>query len=89
MAGDRRYDNRKPLSGKAEVEWSNTALQTIRITANVADLSGTGAQLLLDRPVPVNTSIRLAAGSQKRSCTVRYCVKRIRGYAIGVSFDPS
>jgi hypothetical protein len=89
MAGERRFGNRRPLSAKAQVEWNNPAQQTIQVLGDVADLSDSGARLHLDRPVPVNTSIHLAAGSQKRKCTVRYCVKRIRGYAIGVSFDPS
>ena len=88
MAGDRRFEVRKSNSEKAAVEWIDAALQTIRIVADVADLSLSGARLLLDRPVPVNTSIRLAVDDQQRSCKVRYCVKRIRGFAIGVSFDP-
>ena len=89
MAGDRRFEVRKSISAKAAVEWNGATLQTIRIVAYVADLSPSGARLLLNRPVPVNTSIRLAVDDQQRSCKVRYCVKLIRGFAIGVSFDPS
>jgi hypothetical protein len=84
---DRRLDARASMPGKAELQWSDTTQQTIRMVGDLADLSQSGARVHLNRPVPVNTSVRMAMVNQERNGKVRYCVKQIRGYAIGVQFN--
>lgn len=72
---------------KVELQWTDATQQTVRAAGMLADLSPSGARLHLDRPVPVNTALRLVLANQGKTGTVRFCTKRIRGYAIGIQFE--
>jgi hypothetical protein len=85
--GERRFDYRAPRGEKVEFQWNNAARETITMAGELVDLSQSGARLHSVRPVPVNTSIRFAVNNQERTGTVRYCLKRMRGYALGILFD--
>ncbi|HEV8144983.1 MAG TPA: PilZ domain-containing protein [Bryobacteraceae bacterium] len=85
--GERRFNNRIEKNEKVELHWTDATHQTFQMAGMLADLSPSGARLLLDRPVPLNTALRLTLASHEKSGTVRYCTKGIRGYTVGVLFD--
>ncbi len=85
--GDRRYNDRAAKAEKTELHWNDATQQTVHAVGSLADLSPSGARVLVDRPVPVNTPIRISVANQERTGSVRWCVKRMRGYSIGVQFD--
>jgi hypothetical protein len=87
-AGERRFDYRATRSEKVEFQWTDANRQTIKMVADLLDLSQSGARLHSVQQVPVNTSIRFAVDNQQRTGKVRYCLKRMRGYALGILFDP-
>ena len=85
--GDRRFDDRAEKNEKVELQWTDATQQTVRMAGLLADLSPTGAQLHLDQPILLNTSVRLALANQEKTGTVRFCTKQVRGYTIGVQFE--
>jgi hypothetical protein len=85
--GERRFEHRAPRSEKIAFQWIDATGQTIEMVGALVDLSQSGAQLLSVKQVPVSASIRFAIDNQIRIGTVRYCLKRMRGYAVGVLFD--
>ena len=86
--GERRFDDRAPRSEKVEFQWTDRAQQIVKTVADLVDLSQSGARLHCIQQVPVNTSIRFTVDSQQRTGTVRHCLKRMRGYALGILLDP-
>jgi PilZ domain. len=85
--GDRRFNDRVDKNEKVELQWTDATAQTIRISGMLADLSPSGARLHLDRPVPLNTTLRLTLANQEKTGTVRFCTKRVRAYTVGVQFN--
>jgi hypothetical protein len=85
--GDRRFQSRKLNAGKIGLQWKDAADQTVEALADVADMSVSGAKLHTERPVRLQTMVRLAWSGTEISGEVRYCVRRPGGYVVGVEFD--
>lgn len=69
------------------VRWTDSAGRTHRAVANLEDISISGACLQLDKPVPLNTLLRISYPKGQLQGTVRYCVYREIGYFIGLQFE--
>jgi len=86
--GERRFRYSTPKAQKVEYQWNDAGRPTINLVGELTDFSPSGARLLLDQHLPVNTSIQVALDNQEwRTGKVRYCLRRMRGYAIGIHFD--
>lgn len=71
-----------------DVRWKDPTGRTRRMVANLEDISLSGACLQLDRPIPLNTPLRITYPNGELPGQVKYCVFREIGYFIGVEFDP-
>jgi hypothetical protein len=83
---DRRIEPRLLCSDLVDLEWKDKSSHTRRIVANLEDISLSGACLQLDRPVPLNTPVRITYPRGELNGVVRYCVFREIGYFLGVEF---
>lgn len=84
---DRRVEPRMLCADLVDVQWKDKAGRTRRSVANLEDISISGACLQLDRPIPLNTSLRITYPKGELSGRIRYCVFREIGYFLGVEFD--
>jgi PilZ domain len=57
------------------------------LTANLEDISPSGACLQFEEPVPPGARLCLMLGRHKFHGLVRYCVRNEIGYFTGVQFD--
>jgi hypothetical protein len=56
-------------------------------TANLEDISPSGACLQLEQPVAAGARISLKLGRQRFTGQIRYCIHDAIGYFAGVQFD--
>jgi hypothetical protein len=85
---DRRVEPRMLCADLVDVQWKDQTGRNIRGVANLEDISLSGACLQVDRPVPVQTTVRISYPAGELSGKVRYCVFREIGYFLGIEFDP-
>lgn len=71
-----------------DVQWKDKTGRTRRGTANLEDISLSGACLQVDQPIPLQTPMRIAYPNGELVGTVRYCVFREIGYFLGIEFEP-
>ena len=72
-----------------EVRWEDQKTgRTLCTTANLDDISRSGACFLVDSPIPVKTPLRIAHPGGELAGKVVYCHLREVGYVTGVEFDP-
>lgn len=70
------------------VEWVDKDGRTHRAVANLEDIALSGACLQMDRPLPLNTPLRIALPKGPLHGVIRYCVFREIGYFLGIQFTP-
>ena len=85
---ERRVTPRMPCAEPVQLQWSDEAGRARMAIADLTDISLTGASLQLERPIPLRTQLRFTFSGQELTGTVRHCVLRELGYAIGLEFDP-
>lgn len=85
---DRRIEPRMLCADLVDVHWKDQAGRTRRSVANLEDISLSGACIQLDKPIPLNTKVRLTHPKGELTGAVRYCVFRDIGFFLGVEFDP-
>jgi hypothetical protein len=56
------------------------------ITANLEDISPSGACIQLEEPLPTDASVRLTCRRVRLQGTVKYCIHNEIGYFAGVCF---
>ena len=71
-----------------DVQWKDKTGRTRRGTANLEDISLSGACLQFDQPIPLQTAMRIAYPKGELLGKVRYCVFREIGYFLGIEFEP-
>ena len=71
---ERRIEPRLLCADLVPVEWADKNGRPRRATANLEDISISGACLQLDYAVPVNTVIRITYSKGILEGTIRYCV---------------
>jgi hypothetical protein len=70
-----------------EISWKENR-RNRRCTANLEDISPSGACLQVGRPVPLLTTVRIRYGQGELTGKVKYCISRDIGYFLGVEFEP-
>jgi hypothetical protein len=83
---ERRIEPRLLCADLVEVEWKDKSGRMRKVTANLEDISSSGACLQLDVAVPLHTRVRIAAPRGEMEGVIRYCVYREIGYFLGVQF---
>lgn len=84
---DRRIEPRMLCADLVDVVWKDPSGRSRRMTANLEDISLTGACVQLDKPIPLQTPVRVTYPKGEFEGTVRYCVYREIGYFIGIEFE--
>ncbi len=80
---DRRFEIRHPAADPVELSWDGGMA-----TGSLCDFSRSGARLETDRPVKVESKLRIAVRGLDLSARVVSCVKKSNRYIIGVELDP-
>jgi hypothetical protein len=71
-----------------DIQWQDKAGKTRRAIANLEDISISGACVQVDRPIPLQTTLRICYPKGELQGRVCYCVYREIGYFLGVEFEP-
>ena len=71
-----------------DVQWKDKTGRMRRAVANLEDISVSGACIQVDRPVPLETKLRITYTNGEFMGRVCYCVYREIGYFLGIEFDP-
>jgi hypothetical protein len=71
-----------------DVQWKDKSGSIRKGTANLEDISLSGACLQVDRPIPLQTDVRISYPKGVLVGKIRYCVFREIGYFLGVEFEP-
>lgn len=85
---NRRSETRLLCADLVDINWKDKGGRTRRAVANLEDISGSGACLQTDVPVPLQTVLRISLPKGELQGTVRYCVYRQIGYFLGLEFEP-
>ena len=85
--GDRRFERRVPKTEIVDLHWRDKTGTEMNMPARLFDVSISGANLVLDKPVRVPTLVRFACGGRERTAGVRHCERSPEGYIIGVEFE--
>lgn len=85
---DRRTEPRMLCADLIEVRWRDRHGCEQSVMANLEDISGSGACLQVEAPVPDDTVVRFDIPNAELEGRVRYCVFRDTGYFLGVQFEP-
>lgn len=83
---ERRTEPRLLCADLVPVQWKDKNGRARRATANLEDISNSGACLQLDYAIPVNTAVKISYSKGVLEGTIRYCVYREIGYYLGVQF---
>jgi hypothetical protein len=84
---DRRVETRMLCADLVDIQWKDPSGRSRRGVANLEDISLSGACLQVDRPVPLDTPLRISYPSGELMGKVKYCVFREIGYFLGVEFE--
>lgn len=84
---DRRNETRLLCADLIQIGWKEGAKRKTAF-ANLEDISGSGACVQMETPVPLDSVIVLAHPEGELTGKVRYCTFREIGYFVGVEFDP-
>lgn len=85
---DRRVEPRMLCADLVDVQWKDQSGRTRHSVANLEDISLSGACLQVDKPIQLNSNVRITYPSGELFGRIRYCVFREIGYFLGVEFDP-
>ena len=85
---DRRVEPRMLCADLVDVQWKDQSGRTRHIVANLEDISLSGACLQVDKPIQLNSTVRVTYPNGELTGRIRYCVFREIGYFLGVEFDP-
>lgn len=71
-----------------DVQWKDKTGRKRHTVANLEDISLSGACVQVERPIPLQTNLRITYPKGELIGRVRYCVYREIGYFLGVEFEP-
>lgn len=83
---ERRLEGRLLCSEVLQVEWKDKSGWLRTCTALLEDISGTGACLQTDIPIPARAQVELRVQKATLVGEVRYCAFREIGYFVGLRF---
>ncbi|MEO7142228.1 MAG: PilZ domain-containing protein [Bryobacteraceae bacterium] len=84
---DRRYEPRMLCADLVDIQWKDKTGRTRHTVANLEDISLSGACVQVEKPIPLQTNLRLTYPKGELIGRVRYCVFREIGYFLGIEFD--
>lgn len=84
---DRRLEGRLLCADLVGVQWQDGAGRNREATANLEDISASGACLQLDVPIRRGIVVQIRYAKGELEGIVKYCVFREVGYFIGVNFQ--
>jgi hypothetical protein len=87
MIGDRRDQTRRDVNVPVELRWHDAAGADQHCAGKMRDVSRSGAQFQMARPIPLGATVELAAGEHQLSARVRFCVRAGSAFLIGVQFQ--
>ena len=82
-----RAESRLLCSHLLEIEWVDREGVSQRRVANLEDISAYGACVQLERPIPINTPVRICHDNGFKEGRVRYCLFRDGSYFVGVQLN--
>ena len=82
-----RTESRLLCSHLLQVEWVDRNGISQRRFANLEDISVHGACVQLERPVSINTPVRISHDHGCKDGRVRYCLFRDGSYFVGLQFN--
>jgi hypothetical protein len=85
---NRRVDQRMLCADLVDIQWQDRTGRTRRAIANLEDISISGACVQLERPIPLQTMLRISYPNGELQGRVCYCVYREIGYFLGIEFEP-
>lgn len=71
-----------------DVRWKDATGKVRHFVANLEDISISGACLQVDKPIPLQATLRITYSKGELHGRVCYCVYREIGYFLGVEFEP-
>ena len=84
---NRRIEPRMLCADLVDMQWKDKNGRTRRAVANLEDISLSGACVQVDKPIPLNTTVRLSYPKGDLQGKVCYCVYREIGYFLGIEFE--
>jgi len=87
MAGDRRFEPRHAANEPVEISWIDSTGAEKKCAGTLRDRSVSGARIRVERPIQVQTPIRIRVRDKELTARVRSCVRSLAGLVIGVEFD--
>jgi hypothetical protein len=81
---ERRAETRLLCSDLIKVRLEGTRPR--QLTANLEDISASGACLQLEEPLPLEAAVVLLCARRRFRGTVKYCIHNEIGYFIGIRF---
>jgi hypothetical protein len=84
---DRRLEARMLCADLVDVRYKDQSGRIRRVVANLEDISLRGACLQLDKPIALDTHVRITYPKGELLGRIRYCIFREIGYFLGVEFD--
>ncbi|HWZ30686.1 MAG TPA: PilZ domain-containing protein [Bryobacteraceae bacterium] len=85
---DRRFEPRHPTYENIEIGWAGDAGVDQKCPGVLRDLSRSGARIQLDRPIRLQTPLRIGIRDMELRGRVASCVLVESTYMVGVEFDP-
>jgi hypothetical protein len=87
MTTDRRIEARILCADLVDIQWRDPNNRSCRAVANLEDISLSGACLQVERPVPLESAIRITYPNGELPGRVKYCIFREIGYFLGIEFN--
>ena len=85
---ERRSEQRLLCSDLISVTWIKHRGSRATITANLENVSASGACIQVDTPIRKGAILELVHGKHRLRGKVRYCLFQQIGYYVGVQFEP-
>jgi hypothetical protein len=85
---ERRSEPRLLCSDLIPVIWIKSWGVREEMTANLENVSASGACIQAERPIPRGAVLELSYGKQRLRGKVRYCSFQQIGYYVGIQFEP-
>jgi len=85
---ENRHEQRSLCADLLKIRWKDESGQIHKDRAILEDISPTGACLLMENPVPPETTLSILYPSGKYQGRVKHCQSHKTGYSIGLDFDP-
>src|SRR5580704_2024419 len=84
---DRRFDLRVPVADTVSLGWTDQAGKKQQGSADMGDISRSGASVRTRHPVKVGTKLSLGYQDQEFAGKVTHCVSGPTGYVLGIEFE--